>query len=120
MYRADKIDAVTMRHLTLATKTQQRDWLALVDCPEKHAPTGTTLKAWLFGGSALAAKVAMFGLADYAGEVISDLFGEDSYFACADTFRTTQMAEVEKRANSLREPGLANIVLLETGAGFTS
>src|SRR3546814_19815817 len=38
MYRADKIDAVPMRHLTLATKTQQRAWLALVACPEKHAP----------------------------------------------------------------------------------
>ncbi|MDP3782594.1 MAG: ParB/RepB/Spo0J family partition protein, partial [Sphingopyxis sp.] len=58
LYRAEKIDAVTMRHLTLATKTQQREWLALVDCPEKHAPTGSQLKAWLFGGSAIAAKVA--------------------------------------------------------------
>src|SRR3546814_7102891 len=36
MYRADKIDAVTMRHLTLATKTQQREWLALVDCPRSE------------------------------------------------------------------------------------
>lgn len=27
MYRADKIDAVTMRHLTLASKAQQREWL---------------------------------------------------------------------------------------------
>src|SRR3546814_1133943 len=68
-----------MRHLTLATKTQQRDWLALVDCPEKHAPTGTSLKAWLFGGSAIAAKVAMFDVAGYDGAIISDLFGEDSY-----------------------------------------
>src|SRR3546814_5504595 len=59
LYRTDKIDVVTMRHLTLATKAQQREWLALVDCPEKHAPTGTSLRAWPFGGSAIAAKVAM-------------------------------------------------------------
>ncbi|WP_286749622.1 ParB/RepB/Spo0J family partition protein, partial [Sphingopyxis sp. SCN 67-31] len=47
MYRAEKIDAATMRHLTLANKAQQREWLALVDCPEKHAPTGSQLKSWL-------------------------------------------------------------------------
>src|SRR3546814_7791604 len=79
-----------MRHLTLASKTQQREWLALVDCPEKHAPTGTSLRAWLFGGSAIAAKVAMFDLADYTGEIVSDLFGEDSYFADADAFRSEE------------------------------
>src|SRR3546814_793485 len=63
LYRTDKIDVVTMRHLTLATKAQQREWLALVDCPEKHAPTGTSLRAWLFGGSAIATKAALFDLA---------------------------------------------------------
>ena len=117
-YRAEKIDVVTMRHLTLATKTQQRDWLALVDCPEKHAPTGTSLKAWLFGGSAIAAKVAMFDVASYEGEIISDLFGEDSYFACADTFWTAQMAEVEKQANFYRETGWSDVVIMEPGAYF--
>src|SRR3546814_11048057 len=35
-YRAGKIDVVTLRHLTLATKAQQREWLGLVDCPEKQ------------------------------------------------------------------------------------
>src|SRR3546814_16585566 len=37
LYRNEKIDAVTMRHLTLASKAQQREWLALVDCPEKRS-----------------------------------------------------------------------------------
>jgi ParB family chromosome partitioning protein len=120
LYWADKIDAVTMRHLTLATKAQQREWLALVDCPEKHAPTGSSLKAWLFGGSAIAAKVAMFDLANYTGEVISDLFGEDSYFADADSFWTAQMAEVEKQANFYRDSGWADVVVMERGAYFNS
>ena len=119
-YRAEKIDVVTMRHLTLASKAQQRDWLALVDCPEKHAPIGTQLKAWLFGGSAIAAKVAMFDVANYAGEIISDLFGEDSYFACADTFWTAQMAEVEKQASFYRETGWSEVVVMERGAYFNS
>jgi len=120
MYRTDKIDAVTMRHLTLATKAQQREWLALVDCPEKNAPTGSQLKAWLFGGSAIAAKVAMFDLADYEGAVISDLFGEDSYFADADSFWTAQMAEVEKHVAFYRDSGWSDVVVMERGAYFNT
>ena len=120
MYRAEKIDVVTMRHLTLASKAQQREWLGLVDCPEKHAPTGSQLKAWLFGGSAIAAKVAMFELADYPGEVVSDLFGEDSYFAEAEAFWAAQMADVEKQASFYRDTGWADVVIMERGEYFNS
>lgn len=120
LYRAEKIDVVTMRHLTLASKAQQRDWLGLVDCPEKHAPTGTQLKAWLFGGSAIAAKVAMFEVASYTGEIVSDLFGEDSYFADADAFWTAQMAEVEKQDSFYRDSGWSDVVVMERGAYFNS
>lgn len=120
LYRTDKIDAVTMRHLTLASKTQQRDWLAMVDCPEKHAPTGSQLKSWLFNGSAIAAKVAMFDVASYTGEIISDLFGEDSYFADADAFWTAQMAEVEKQADFYRDSGWSEVVVMARGAYFNS
>lgn len=120
LYRTDKIDVVTMRHLTLATKAQQRDWLGLVDCPEKRAPTGTSLKAWLFGGSAIAAKVAMFDVAEYKGEIVSDLFGEDSYFADADSFWTAQMTEVEKQASFYRDTGWTDVVIMARGEYFNS
>lgn len=120
LYRAEKIDVVTMRHLTLASKAQQREWLALVDCPEKHAPTGTQLKAWLFGGSAIAAKVALFDLADYKGEIISDLFGEDRYFSSADDFWTAQMVAVEDRVEAYREAGWSEVVIMDRGAYFNS
>lgn len=120
MYRSDKIDAVTIRHLTLATKAQQREWLALVDCPEKHAPTGSQLKAWLFGGSAIAAKVAMFDVASYTGDVVSDLFGEDSYFADPDAFWTAQMAEVEKQAAFYRETGWSDVIIKDRGSFFNT
>lgn len=118
MYRTEKIDVVTMRHLTLASKTQQRDWLALVDCPEKHAPTGNQLKAWLFGGSAIATKVAMFDVAAYTGEIVSDLYDEDRYFTDSEVFWTAQMAEVEKQASFYRETGWADVVVMERGAYF--
>lgn len=53
LYRAEKIDAVTVRHLTLASKAQQREWLALLDDDTHHAPTGQNLKAWLCGGTSI-------------------------------------------------------------------
>jgi ParB family chromosome partitioning protein len=120
LYRSDKIDAVTMRHLTLATKTQQREWLALVDCPEKHAPIDTSLRAWLFGGSAIAAKVALFDIGSYTGETVSDLFGEDSYFASADDFWTAQLAAVEDRAEAYREAGWSEVVVMDRGEYFSA
>src|SRR5579871_876870 len=43
LYRAEKIDAATVRHLTLATKSQQKAWLALIDDPDGYAPTGHQL-----------------------------------------------------------------------------
>jgi ParB family chromosome partitioning protein len=120
LYRTNKIDVVTMRHLALASKAQQQEWLGLVDCPEKHAPTGTQLKSWLFGGSAITTKVAMFDLASYTGEIISDLFGEDSYFADADAFWSAQMAEVEKQASFYRDTGWSDVIVMERGAYFNS
>ncbi|KTD99959.1 chromosome partitioning protein ParB [Sphingopyxis sp. H038] len=118
MYRTEKVDVVTMRHLTLASKTQQRDWLALVDCPEKRAPTGSQLKAWLFGGSAIATKVAMFDLAGYPGEIVSDLYDEDRYFADSEVFWTAQMAEVEKQVSFYHDTGWSDDVVMERGAYF--
>src|SRR6201991_2394117 len=81
LYRDEKIDAVTVRHLTLASKAQQRDWLAMLDDPETRAPVGQSLKSWLFGGASISTKVALFDLAGFGGEIVADLFGEDSYFA---------------------------------------
>lgn len=98
LYRAERIDAVTVRHLTLATKRQQRDWLVLLDSENDHVPTGQNLKSWLMGGAAISTKVALFNLASYSGEIVSDLFGEDSYFACPSDFWTAQMAAAEERA----------------------
>ncbi|OHC98587.1 MAG: chromosome partitioning protein ParB [Sphingomonadales bacterium GWF1_63_6] len=120
LYRAEKIDAVTVRHLTLASKVQQREWLALLDDAAHHAPYGQNLKSWLFGGSSISAKVALFDLASYSGEIISDLFGEDSYFASAADFWTAQMAAVEDRAQAYRDAGWRDVVILERGAHFHS
>jgi ParB family transcriptional regulator, chromosome partitioning protein len=45
LYRSEELDAGDLQLLTMATKTQQRDWLRLWD--DNDAPTGQTLKGWL-------------------------------------------------------------------------
>lgn len=119
LYRRQEIDAGTVRHLTLASKQRQRDWLALLDDPTAYAPVGSSLKAWLFGGAAIPTKAALFDLATYTGEIVADLFGEDAVFAQASEFWTAQMRAVEDRAAAYREAGW-EVVVLPTGASFHS
>lgn len=118
LFRTEKIDAVTVRHLTLASRSQQRDWLALLDDGHAYVPTGSALRAWLFGGASISTKVALFDVTTYTGEIISDLFGDDSYFACAEQFWTAQMAAVEDRAEACRDAGWSDVVILERGEPF--
>ncbi len=118
LYRADRIDAITVRHLTLATKAQQREWLALLDSESDQAPLGQNLKAWLMGGAAISTKVALFDVERHSGEIVSDLFGEDSYFACGADFWTAQMVAIEERAAAYREAGWPEVVVMERGEYF--
>ena len=120
LYRAEKIDATTVRHLTLASKAQQKEWLALLDDEDAHVPTGFRLKEWLFGGASIPTSVALFDLAGYAGEIISDLFGEDCYFANVDQFWEAQRAAIEAKAESYRDGGWGDVVTLEPGEHFHS
>lgn len=119
-YRSETIDAATVRHLTLASKAQQKAWLALFEDAEAHAPRGSQLKAWLFGGASIATSVALFDLETYAGAIVSDLFGEDGYFADADAFWAAQMAAVEARKDAYLADGWADVVIVPTTAHFAS
>jgi ParB family transcriptional regulator, chromosome partitioning protein len=101
LYRAEQIDAVTVRHLTLASKARQREWLALFDSENAYAPVGSQLKAWLFGGASISTQVALFDLASFDGAIVADLFGEDSYFADAAQFWTAQNAAIEEAFEDL-------------------
>jgi ParB family chromosome partitioning protein len=120
LYHKGEIEAATVRHLTLASKARQREWLALLDDPEAYCPIGYSLKAWLFGGAAIPLSVALFDVADYAGEIVSDLFGDERYFADGATFWTAQTAAVEAKAESFREAGWSEVVVLPTGETFHS
>lgn len=118
VYRDENIDAETVRHLTMASKTQQRDWLQLFSDPERYAPRGCQLKQWLFGGQQIAADTALFPLEDYKGQMISDLIGEECYFADADLFWTLQnaaIAAIAAKRDTLIEAGWADVEILEIG-----
>ncbi|WP_353642523.1 ParB/RepB/Spo0J family partition protein [Mesorhizobium sp. WSM2239] len=119
-YRREEIDAETVRYLTMASKAQQKDWLALFADPEKYAPRGYQLKQWLFGGQSISTAVALFAVEDYPGLIVSDLFGEDSYFADADLFWEKQNAAIAARRDAYLADGWAEVIVLEPGQHFHS
>lgn len=120
LYRSGEIDAGTVRHLTLASKSQQKAWLALFDDEGAYCPTGYQLKAWLFGGTAIAVKHALFDVAEAKAAVVSDLFGEDSFFADSDAFWSAQMAAIEARKADYLESGWSDVVVMARGDWFRS
>ena len=119
-YRAEEIDAESIQHLTLATKVQQKEWLKLFEADNGNVPSGFRLKQWLFGGQSIATSVALFDLTDYKGHTVTDLFDEQTYFADADLFWQLQSAAIEAKAESLREAGWSEVIVLETGSHFAT
>ena len=119
-YRKGDLDDDSVRHLTMATKRQQQDWLRLFEDEREAAPYGGHLKQWLFGGQSIATAVALFALADYPGQVIADLFGDHSYFADADLFWQKQNEAIAARRDAYLAAGWSEVAILETGRMFES
>jgi len=120
LYRNGEINAASVRHLTLATKAQQKAWLALFDSDEDYCPTGAQLKSWLFGGASISTKNALFPLDTYKGKIVADLFGEDGVFADADQFWRAQNAAIATRRDELLAAGWADVEIIEPGRHFHS
>jgi ParB family chromosome partitioning protein len=120
LYRAEKIDRATVRHLTLATKNQQRAWLALHDDADAYCPTGHQLKAWLLGGQSIPVRHALFDVEAYTGALVADLFGDDRYFADADAFWAKQNEAVEARKAAYLEAGWPDVVIVPPAEHFHS
>jgi ParB family transcriptional regulator, chromosome partitioning protein len=118
LYRAEEIDATSVRHLTLATKAQQKTWLTLYDDPEASIPKGHQLKAWLFGGASIATSVALFDLDTYEGRIVKDLFESDGYFGDFESFFAAQMAAIEERKAAYIADGWSDVVILTAGEHF--
>jgi ParB family chromosome partitioning protein len=117
-YRDGDIDAETVRHLTLASKAQQKDWLALFENEEEAEPRGSQLKQWLFGGQTISTKVALFPLDQYPGQIVTDLFGEDGYFADADMFWTLQNEVIAAKREAYLALRWSGVEVLDIGKRF--
>jgi ParB family chromosome partitioning protein len=117
LYRREAIGADTLQFLTMATKSQQKDWMKLYDAGD-NCPHGWKLKQWLCGGQSIPTKAALFMLETYKGGIKADLFGEDSYFADAAEFWRLQDEAIADKRDSLLAGGWAEVIVLERGQRF--
>ncbi|WP_257547031.1 ParB/RepB/Spo0J family partition protein [Sphingopyxis sp. DBS4] len=120
LYAKEKISSGTVRHLTMASKGQQRAWLALFDDPQTYCPQGNQLKGWLFGGGAIRTGHALFDVEASGLAIIADLFGDDRYFADSEAFWTAQLAAIEERRARFLDEGWSDVVILPKGEYFRS
>jgi len=119
LYRKEEINAATVRHLTLASASQQKAWLALYDDPDSYCPTGHQLKDWLFGGQSIKVEHALFDAEASGLAIVADLFGEDRYFADADAFWTAQNAAIAERRDAYLAEGWADAMIVPPGDYFS-
>lgn len=118
-YRREEICAETLRILTMATPKQQKEWLERAK--GKHgAPMGYRLKQWLFGGKSIPTGNALFDLAEYGGNIVSDLFGEDNYFDDAEKFWELQNQTIANAREGYLAEGWADVNVLDVGEYFPS
>jgi ParB family chromosome partitioning protein len=116
LYRSEELDSSDLQLLTMATKSQQGDWLKLWD--KNDAPTGHQLKGWLFGGTAITTKHALFDVGPHRAKIVGDLFGEDSYFAAAKDFWPLQDEAVAAKRDGYLAAGWGEVIVLDRGQQF--
>jgi len=93
-YAAEEIDGTTITALTLGSETQQQHIStdkALFDLDKYHG---------------------------YAGQILTDLFGEEAVFADAATFWKCQNEALAAKVEDLKAKGWADIVVLDKGRYF--
>lgn len=121
-YAAEEIDGNTITALTLASEDKQREWFDLWnDDDAEYVPTGRQLKAWLLGGEHISTDKALFDLEKYhgyAGEILTDLFGEESVFADAATFWKCQDEALAAKVEDLKTNGWTDVIVLDKGRYF--
>lgn len=118
LYAKGEIDALSIRHLTLASRAKQTEWLALHRDPDGHAPTGQQLKNWLLGGQSIPVTVARFDVACYPDPIITDLFGDERWFSNAESFWTLQREAIATLRQTYLDAGWSDVVVMEPGDCF--
>lgn len=105
--------------LTMATASQQREWLALYREQPYQAPRGSSLRAWVCGGGAIETGVALFPLEQYQGSLVTDLFGDKTYFSDNAAFWALQTAAIEQKKAELEKSGWSKVILWQTNQYFS-
>ena len=119
-YRREDITPDTLRALTLATPRQQKAWWKLYKSKDEYAPTGRLLREWLFGGSQIPLTNALFNVSEYAGPIVSDLFGEEQYFGDAGAFWSLQSKAIVEARDRYLDAGWSEVAILEIGEYWQS
>ena len=117
-YRKNEIDPSDLRKLTMATNKQQRAWWKLHSSKEDYAPTGYRLKQWLFGGEEIPLSNALFDPATYTGAIISDLFGDEQYFADSAQFWELQSKAIAERVAEYKDDGWSTVIIHDVGESW--
>src|SRR3546814_14393981 len=97
------------------------DWSSDVcssDLPDAYCPTGHQLKEWLFGGASIKVENALFDAEASGLAIISDLFGDDRYFADSDGFWKQQNVVIEERREAYLDEGWSDVVIVAPGEYF--
>jgi ParB family chromosome partitioning protein len=116
LYRARDIDVESIRALTMASKRQQKEWLALH--AKGQAPTGRALRAWLCGGAPISVKVALFPLDSYTGPKATDLFEDKEFFGDVEQFWQLQNAAIAEKRDTYLARGWTAVEILDIGRAF--
>ena len=119
MYENDDISVSEVRHLTIASKAKQAAWLKLAKDDEQQTPRHGWLKEWIMGEEQISTKAALFDVKDYKGSILTDLFGEDEYFADPDRFWTLQNTKIAEVIAEYEADGWT-VELMERGQRFNS
>lgn len=119
-YRKEKIDPRSLRALTLAPLSKQKEWWALFKDEDAHVPAGHALKRWLLGGDNIPTDHALFDLGHYQGAIITDLFGDQRYFDDATKFWELQNAEIARLQEDYMAKGWSNVTILDVGMWWSA
>ncbi|WP_049814790.1 hypothetical protein [Bradyrhizobium sp. WSM2793] len=77
------------------------------------------MKQWLFGTEQIATTAALFPQEAYKGDIVTDLFGDASYFADAAAFWALQNVAIASLRDDLAAKGW-KVTVLDRGARFPS
>ena len=119
MYENEEINVSDIRLLTIASKSKQAAWLKLAKDKEQDTPRHGWLKEWIMGEEQISTKAALFDAKDYKGAILTDLFGEEEYFADPYKFWSLQNAKIAEAVAEFEAQGW-QVELMERGARFNS